>query len=768
MSRLEDEEGGLFTNRTTMLANLEEWIKMATDNKINSRNSWNFALIDYFYDLNILKDSENNINFQKASATLDGCVKIYSSRVDSVTSETGKLLSGLSQRKNEQANSKNNKQPGDGNDGDDDDADSSVQIDALTGLPVGKDSDEYLKRRRVHNRVLETTLVEFDNIRMKELDQELNIDPLFKKALVDFDEGGAKSLLLNTLSIDESGRVVFDAAMKNEPSLLKEKESNEEPLNENNLPLDSSKSMDEDNSHGDRSDKNSTPTPQTPITEPEEEEDSKADITLNKSFSSNFQYSMDDEILALGIDYIKFDDISTSDISPSLQNLRNVIADINKAKGFIDSINNKFDNFLTEDEIKEAVPEEEGPNGNDYDDGINQELEYSMGNNEDVLPFDINDGGDNFGEDNEGGIDDEEGDENGGLDSMLGSILEKDLMAYFDEKMNRNWRGREHWKVANYKKANTIDNKSSEPNNEIEREATESEGTSEENKKSDTKKERKKQIQIDFLNLDPNIESIVFDSKKRSGIDMAIKSRTNDSHYLLPDDYHFSTEKITGLFIKPNTKMSIFNRVKRRKMTAAQVDATSDNLGNGIPQIADEQFWANNYEEQENENNIGGNNDLESSNIVGADIENPFEEEGIDFNQAFEDMSLDENDDAGKDIFTQKDEKEDLTKLRQPDKVTYSRVSKKVDVRRLKKNIWMSVKSVVSQLDETSDILQFRFTDITKNLGKFYSPESLSDISTSFCFICLLHLANEHGLQIKSTENYEDLTVIFDKSVVTV
>lgn len=214
MSRLEDEEGGLFTNRTTMLANLEEWIKMATDNKINSRNSWNFALIDYFYDLNILKDSENNINFQKASATLDGCVKIYSSRVDSVTSETGKLLSGLSQRKNEQANSKKNKQPGDGNDGDDDDADSSVQIDALTGLPVGKDSDEYLKRRRVHNRVLETTLVEFDNIRMKELDQELNIDPLFKKALVDFDEGGAKSLLLNTLSIDESGRVVFDAAMK--------------------------------------------------------------------------------------------------------------------------------------------------------------------------------------------------------------------------------------------------------------------------------------------------------------------------------------------------------------------------------------------------------------------------------------------------------------------------------------------------------------------------------------------------------------------------
>ncbi len=35
------------------------------------------------------------INFQKASATLDGCVKVWTSRVDSVATETGRLLSGL-------------------------------------------------------------------------------------------------------------------------------------------------------------------------------------------------------------------------------------------------------------------------------------------------------------------------------------------------------------------------------------------------------------------------------------------------------------------------------------------------------------------------------------------------------------------------------------------------------------------------------------------------------------------------------------------------
>lgn len=80
--------------RVPILANFEEWMKLATDNKINAANSWNFALIDYFHDMSLLKEGDG-VNFQKASCTLDGCVKIYTSRVDSVATETGKLLSGL-------------------------------------------------------------------------------------------------------------------------------------------------------------------------------------------------------------------------------------------------------------------------------------------------------------------------------------------------------------------------------------------------------------------------------------------------------------------------------------------------------------------------------------------------------------------------------------------------------------------------------------------------------------------------------------------------
>lgn len=88
--------------RMPILANFEEWMKMATDNKINATNSWNFALIDYFHDMSLLKEGDG-VNFQKASCTLDGCVKIYTSRVDSVATETGKLLSGLADSRDRKA-----------------------------------------------------------------------------------------------------------------------------------------------------------------------------------------------------------------------------------------------------------------------------------------------------------------------------------------------------------------------------------------------------------------------------------------------------------------------------------------------------------------------------------------------------------------------------------------------------------------------------------------------------------------------------------------
>jgi condensin complex subunit 2 len=40
------------------------------------------------------------------------------------------------------------------------------------------------------------------------------------------------------------------------------------------------------------------------------------------------------------------------------------------------------------------------------------------------------------------------------------------------------------------------------------------------------------------------------------------------------------------------------------------------------------------------------------------------------------------------------------------------------------------------------------FESVISSLRRSYPKEKMDEISTSFCFICLLHLANEKGLKI--------------------
>jgi condensin complex subunit 2 len=42
------------------------------------------------------------------------------------------------------------------------------------------------------------------------------------------------------------------------------------------------------------------------------------------------------------------------------------------------------------------------------------------------------------------------------------------------------------------------------------------------------------------------------------------------------------------------------------------------------------------------------------------------------------------------------------------------------------------------------------FDEVIVGLQRSYTGDRLADISTSFCFICLLHLANERGLRLES------------------
>jgi condensin complex subunit 2 len=209
-----------------MSSNFEEWMKMATDNvrlvvvvllmiyivpqKINAANSWNFALIDYFHDMSLLRNNtDNSINFQRASCTLDGCVKIWTSRVDSVGTETGKLLSNLA----------NEGMVGEEEDG------------AMSDNPDSQDPTQAKKRKKAH-RPDSTLAKDASQLRSKKLDLEFRVDPLFRKTCADFDEGGAQGLLMNHLSLgvgsDGGMRVVFDAS-DSMGRVAEDEEDEEEP-----------------------------------------------------------------------------------------------------------------------------------------------------------------------------------------------------------------------------------------------------------------------------------------------------------------------------------------------------------------------------------------------------------------------------------------------------------------------------------------------------------------------------------------------------------
>jgi len=170
-------------------------IKLASENKINAKNTWSLALIDHISDIvKNEKDEDNQTNFQKASCTLEAGVKIYASRVDSFHSETFKMLGGMNK-----VSSNGEEEEDDGRQGLGDGADGSQ-------LPEDGDGAKTKKRRATVN-----TLEMPDAHSLKQLDETLVVDPLFQKTSAMFDEGGASGLLLTNLAVHKGCNICFDS-----------------------------------------------------------------------------------------------------------------------------------------------------------------------------------------------------------------------------------------------------------------------------------------------------------------------------------------------------------------------------------------------------------------------------------------------------------------------------------------------------------------------------------------------------------------------------
>ncbi|KAI1402331.1 barren [Hypoxylon fuscum] len=728
--------------RVPILANFEEWMKMATDNKINATNSWNFALIDYFHDMSLLKDGDG-VNFQRASCTLDGCVKIYTSRVDSVATETGKLLSGLAD-----SNSKKKDREGEG-----DGEESEEEVD--------EEGNVIKKTKKKRQRSSEATLApSFASLQLKKFELEFAVDPLFKKASADFDEGGAKGLLLNHLMIDGKGRIVFDSSD-----------------DANDASAEGIKPRRREDATGEEEDEEANEEQEDTITElrpAQEEEDVEIDIA------------------ALGAKF--FPDLSRldeQDICPSLKTF-----ELGNPSGSLDIPFLRASEDMTEDEDEGAS----GNVGNNSGMFIDEDNPAGFDDMTAMGGFDVVDVG--FGEGGEAwareaalepqmrpysvGVDDgmPGGDGADGMDddnngdyivsmnrSKNGDQMHEDILGYFDQALQKNWAGPEHWRIRKIKDANKPET-------------------------ATRQRKEKEPFEIDFASpLDQKLgETIFTQAASNAAISLAKKDWKSKTRNLLPDDKHFNSTQLLSLFLKPKARMSRRNRFGSKGGLFGNSNAPQEiNVAAGD---MDEAFWAQREPQQSTEQDTVLPQGDYDANFFDDEMPLPggglLDDDDDEFADARDHFSPGADIPATQDIgitgmldngFTTGGFGTQLvtsTRRLRPEYVQYARVAKKVDVRRLKEELWKGMGFPEENEDPSRSRLPtppteaeppkqqeeptLKFTSVMNNLQAVYSKPVMDDISTSFCFICLLHLANEKGLAIENTPELLELEIRKDWS----
>ncbi|KAF9209822.1 hypothetical protein BGZ49_000543 [Haplosporangium sp. Z 27] len=728
----------------------EQWLKLATDNKINANNSWNFALIDYFHEMSLLREGDS-INFQKASCTLDGCVKIYTSRVDSVATETTKLLGGL-------ATSAKGNEEGGAEDRDEDD---------------DEEQDKPAKKKHA-SRSGNTLAKDFSALSLEKFNLEFSVDPLFKKTSADFDEGGARGLLLNHLNVDGEGKIIFDAGdARDEGDDDDEDEEDEEDDNE--MSEVEEKSQQAEKKKAKRKGEIDTTT-----------------IDIQK-LRSKFLPSLNQ--------------IFDKDICPSLKEFQ-LTGTSEMDFSFLKRFHDDGDDDGDEDAHDDNDDHDVGPLDNGFD---NYDNDDDFG--------DVNmDGDENLDEDGailKPKIEEQEGnqieDAFGDLDEQIasqraGPMVDNNLMvdtddlaikghpdmySYFDSALMRNWAGPEHWKLRRIPKE--------KPAPGVAEGAT----PADEEAAGPKRRNAKVPLVINFVDAPEVDEDELFAPAEASSLmfTAAMEAENRKSKHVLPDDIHFSSKQLLRMFMKP----SFIIKSKTRRQQPGYLQNNEPESFNLV--FPDEEFWASHTNNVDDGDVAALTDQLDQTQIYNDYIEDDEDDYGFQEQGFFAGVGGDDGlgigtlgglglglDGDGNDYASQL--------VSQPKRVkaafiSFSKTAKKVDVKKLKDNIWkeMTQNSLKRQpageeldrnrskkkanlegdedegkggdgdgdedADEGEDYVkkEQKFTEIIGGLGKMYPEQKLRDISVPFCFICLLHLANEKNLSIEGTESLSELMI---------
>jgi condensin complex subunit 2 len=586
-------------------------IKLASENKINQKNTWELNLIDHLCEIIKVEDENNTeTNFQKASCTLEAGVKIYSMRVDSVHSEAYKVLGGITRAGHDDG-------------GDHEDAAGAVE-----------NATNQKKQPEKKISPLSTLEPSFDALNVKKFDVAFAVDPLYHQTSAQFDEGGAKGLLLNNLGVYGGCQVLFD--------------SQEIP----------GKLVSSANKH----DKSET-----------------IDLSFVKECVEQMVLNMrkkDEIVPSLRAIINQFDEENqrpSDTFSCGQQTTESFDISHGNDASYADD-DEGYENFGTSFDY-------EGQSGDvDENFGPNEAEPIYSNFHEEVEPASLQD------------MD---------SDDRLENVDDYLFLSLGISSKQNSWAGPDHWK---YRKTKGPD---VQPASEIK--------SSPPAKK--TRKKKQAEPELDFAKALEEEMPDIFAPPKNPKTLLLPASRT-PCQTKLPEDCHYQPENLIKLFLLPNV-MCLGRR--RRKNSGETSRQQPDDYEHG-------ESWGNDN--------------------VYDDDDGPFDDNENDQSDAEDTNTL-------------------ISQPRQVNKidVQYDKASKQVDVQVLKETLWECLQEShqppIQDEEHQQEPPESRSFKVL--LASFpddcQAAERTQDISPHLCFICLLHLANEHNLSLIGSQNLDDLTI---------
>ncbi|KAK3008255.1 hypothetical protein RJ639_014203 [Escallonia herrerae] len=634
-----------------------------------------------------------------ASCTLEAGVKIYSMRVDSVHSEAYKVLGGINRvgQENEQ--------------------DSMVE-----DANINSEQEEGCSKKEQGKKLspLATLESSFESLNVKKFDVAFAVDPLYHQTSAQFDEGGAKGLLLNNLGVYGGCRVLFDSL--------------EVP----------GKCM----SCASQKDKAET-----------------IDISFARECIEEMVVSVPKK----------------DEISPSLRYIVHQFDEENQRSSATFSTRQQAEEVYepanNNAELDNDAFENCGAWDFDHDDptsvvdeGIHGGDPNLPSHHEESEPFTFDD--DDDGDNSSAEVD-------GFLFLTLG----------FTSKQN-SWAGPDHWK---YRKAKgSVD-------------STKENGSPLTIKKA---KNKKAEVEIDFTKALDNDSSDIFAPPKNPK-SLLLPAKRELSNTTLPEDCHYQPEDLVKLFLLPNVMclgrrgrrpsgfvVSLFIELKEIAMIEASclvkavwelsfgiailpgsmlilkvkgfflggclgMLARRITLGLRLPCTCGRQLC------------LARKHRKEIPRLIKTRLQWSLASVSDELSQKADDYGpLPSWDDASgvgdafDDGYAYSDVEDSSTLVSQPRQVNkidvqYDKTSKQVDVHVLKEVLWNCMQeSQQMPAEGQEETISLRHVLATFP-NDCRAAASLDDISPHLCFICLLHLANEHGLSIRGCANLDDLKIHF-------